>query len=295
VFAQQGAKNGEWRSYGADTGNTHYSPLDQITPANFMQLTPAWRFRTDNYGPTRETNLEGTPLVVNGVLYATAGSRRTVVAINPANGEVKWFYKEDEGKRGDNAPRKLSGRGLSYWTDGREERVVYVTPGYRLIALDAKTGQRVRSFGKGGVVDLKTEIDQQLDLETAEIGLHTTPVIGGGVIIVGASHQPGAAPKVKANVKGYVRGYDARTGKRLWIFHTIPRLGEFGRDTWLNDSADTTGNTGSWGQISIDEELGMAYIPVELPTGDMYGDHRPGNGLFGESVVAVDLKTGVCK
>jgi quinoprotein glucose dehydrogenase len=290
--AQTGAKNGEWRAYGADLGNTHYSPLDQITAANFNSLQVAWRFKTDNLGPRPEFNFEGTPLMANGIVYSTAGTRRAVVALDGATGELLWVHGEKEGARGNNAPRQLSGRGLAYWTDGREERILYVTPGYRLIALDAHTGARVPSFGQDGVVDLKLDDDQQIDLETGEVGLHATPVVAGDTVIVGAAHRPGGVPKSKTNVKGYVRGFNVRTGKRLWIFHTIPKPGEFGYDTWENDSATYTGNTGVWGQISVDEQLGMAYLPVELPTGDYYGGHRPGNGLFGETVVAVDLKTG---
>jgi quinoprotein glucose dehydrogenase len=292
VFGQSGAKNGEWRSYGADLGNTHYSALDQINGSNFNQLQVAWRFKTENLGPRPETNLQSTPLMVNGVLYSTAGSRRSVVALDAATGELLWVHSEREGKRGDNAPRNLSGRGLSYWSDGREERILYVTPGYRLIALNARTGLPIPSFGKSGVVDLKLDDDQDLDLDTVDIGLHATPVVAGDTVIVGAAHRAGGAPRVKSNAKGYVRGFDVRTGKRLWIFHTIPRPGEYGRDTWLDESADNVGNAGVWGQISVDEELGMVYLPVELPTGDIYGGHRPGNGLFGESIVAVDLKTG---
>ena len=292
LCAQTGAKNGEWRSYGGDTGNTRYSPLDQINGSNFSKLEVAWRFRTDNLGARPEFNLEATPLMANGVLYSTAGTRRSVIALDPTTGELLWVYGEREGERGRNAPRQLSGRGLSYWTDGREERVLYVTPGYRLIALNAKTGQRISSFGKEGVVDLKEDDDQEIDLVTGEVGLHSAPVVAGDTIIVGAAHRSGGVPRSRRNVKGYVRGYDVKTGKRLWIFHTIPKPGEFGYDTWEKDSADYTGNGGVWGQISVDEELGMVYLPVELPTGDYYGGHRPGNGLFGESVVALDLKTG---
>src|SRR5439155_1069054 len=170
--------------------------------------------------------------------------------------------------------------------------ILYVTPGYRLIALDARTGIAVTSFGKSGVVDLKLDDDQQMDLITGEIGLHSTPMVAKDVVIVGAAHKTGANPKSRRNEKGYVRGFDVRTGKRLWIFHTIPQPGEFGNDTWEKDSWSYTGNAGVWGQISVDEELGLAYLPVELPTGDYYGGHRPGNGLFGESLVAVDLQTG---
>ena len=295
LIAQQGAKNGEWRTYGGDLGNTHYSPLDQISAANFNKLEIAWRFKTDNLGPTPEYNLEATPLVVNGILYSTVGTRRAVVAVDAGTGELIWTHGEREGARAQNAPRQLSGRGLSYWSDGREERILYVTPGYRLIALDAKTGASIRSFGKDGAVDLKQDDDQEIDLVTGEVGLHATPVVAGDTVIVGAAHRPGGVPRSKKNVKGYVRGFDVRTGKRLWIFHTIPLPNEYGAETWEGDSAAYTGNAGVWGQISIDEELGMVYIPVELPTGDYYGGHRPGNGLFGETIVALDLKTGARK
>ena len=292
AVAQTGAKNGEWHTYGGDLGNTRYAPLDQINASNFDKLQIAWRFNTASLGPTPEFNLEATPLMARGVVYSVVGSRRDIVALDAATGELLWVHREEEGRRGQAAPRRLSGRGLAYWTDGREERILFVTPGYRLFALDAKTGNVIPSFGTNGVVDLKTDDDQQIDLITGEVGLHAAPTVAGDTIIVGAAHLTGGAPRSKTNVKGYVRGFDVRTGKRLWIFHTIPKPGEFGYDTWENDSADYTGNTGVWGQISVDEELGMAYLPVELPTGDYYGGHRPGNGLFGESIVAVDLKTG---
>jgi quinoprotein glucose dehydrogenase len=290
--AQTGAKNGEWRAYGGDTGNTRYSPLDQINATNFKDLQIAWRFKTDSLGPRPETQFEGTPLMVHGVVFTTAGSRRAVVALDGATGEMLWMHSENEGARGSVAPRQLSGRGLAYWTDNREERILYVTPGYRLVALDAKTGNPVAGFGKNGVVDLKENDDQEIDLMSGEIGLHSTPAVAKDVVIVGAAHRSGGVPRSYKNVKGYVRGFDVRTGKRLWIFHTIPKPGEFGIDTWLNDSWSYTGNTGVWGQISVDEDLNTVYLPVELPTGDYYGAHRPGNGLFGETLVAVDLHTG---
>ena len=147
AFAQQGAKNGEWRTYGGDLGNTHYSPLDQISASNFDKLEIAWRFKTTNVGPRAEFNLETTPLMANGVLYATAGTRRAVIALDAATGELLWVHGEKEGARGSAAPRQLSGRGLAYWTDGKsgsnDERILYVTPGYRLVALNAKTGAPV--------------------------------------------------------------------------------------------------------------------------------------------------------
>lgn len=292
LAAQTGAKNGEWRTYGGDLGNTKYSPLDQINASNFNTLKLAWRFKTENLGPRPEYNMEDTPLMVKGVVYTTAGSRRDVVAIDAGTGELLWMHTEKEGARGAAAPRQLSGRGLAYWSDGNDERILYVTPGYRLVSLDAKTGIPTPTFGKAGMIDLKLDDDQQIDLVTGEVGLHATPLVAGNTVIVGAAHLAGGEPKSKSNVKGYVRGFDVKTGKRLWIFHTIPKPGEFGYNTWEKDSAEYTGNTGVWAQISVDEDLGMAYLPVELPTGDYYGGHRPGNGLFGESIVAVDLKTG---
>jgi quinoprotein glucose dehydrogenase len=289
---QTPAANGEWRSYGNDIANTHYSPLDQINRNNFNSLEVAWRFKTDALGPRPEFNYETTPLMVGGVVYATAGTRRAVVALDAGTGEMLWMHREEEGKRGEAAPRRLSGRGLAFWTDGKESRVLYVTPGYRLIALDAKTGIPVPGFGTNGVVDLKLNDDQQMDLITGEIGLHAAPVVAKNVIIVGAAHMPGGVPKSRRNEKGFVRGFDVRTGKRLWIFHTIPFPGEEGDNTWEKDSWAYTGNAGVWGQISVDEDLNTVYIPVELPTGDYYGGHRPGNGLFGETLLAVDLQTG---
>jgi quinoprotein glucose dehydrogenase len=292
AWGQTGTKNGEWRTYGGDLGSTRYAPLDQINAKNFNELEVAWRFKTESLGPRPEYQYEGTPLFVHGTLFVTAGTRRAVVALDAKTGEMLWMHSENEGKRGESAPRQLSGHGVAYWTDGKEERVLYVTPGYRLVALDAKTGVPVPSFGKNGIVDLKLDDDQEIDLITGEVGLHSTPVVAKNVVIVGAAHMEGGAPTSKKNVKGFVRGFDVRTGKRLWIFHTIPKPGEFGIESWLNDSWSYTGNTGVWGQISVDEDLGLAYLPVELPTGDYYGGHRPGNGLFGESLVAVDLQTG---
>ncbi|HET6218611.1 MAG TPA: pyrroloquinoline quinone-dependent dehydrogenase [Acidobacteriaceae bacterium] len=292
VSAQTGATGGEWRTYGGDLGNTRYSPLDQINASNFDQLQIAWRFRTENFGPEPEYKFEATPLMANGVLYTTAGSRRAVVALDPATGEVLWMHAEHEGTRGMVAPRRLSGHGLAYWTDGSSERILYVTPGYRLIALDARTGTPIPTFGKEGVVDLRLNDDQEMDLVNADIGLHSTPIVAGNTIIVGAAHQAGEEPRSKTNVKGYVRGFDVKTGKRLWIFHTIPRPDEFGYGTWEKGSAEYTGNTGVWAQISVDQDLGMVYLPVESPTQDSYGGDRPGNALFAESLVALDLKTG---
>src|SRR6266851_672592 len=261
------------------------------------ELALAWRFKTDNLGTRPEFKLEGTPLAIRGVLYTTAGTRRSVVALDGRTGELIWSHSYREGNRAAIAPRQLSGRGVSYWTDGRgDERILYVTTGYRLIALNAKNGSMIQSFGDGGIVDLKKGAlfgkGQQIDLETGEIGLHATATVAKDVVIVGSSFKEGMTVKTHNNTKGLVRAFDVKSGKLLWTFNTIPRPGEFGNDTWENESWATNGNTGVWSQISVDEELGLVYLPVEDPTSDFYGGDRPGNNLFGDSLVCLDLKTG---
>src|SRR5260221_14101347 len=166
---QPSTKNGDWPYYTADLRGSKYSPLDQINASNFDKLVVAWRFKTDHMGPRPEFKLEGTPLVVRGTLYATAGSRRDVMSLDARTGEMNWVFTLPEGRRAAIAPRQLSGRGLSYWTDGNgDERILFVTTGYRLVELNAKNGSMVTSFGEGGVVDLKKGAvfgkGQQIDL-----------------------------------------------------------------------------------------------------------------------------------
>src|ERR1019366_6861913 len=244
----------DWPTYGGDLASSKYRPLDQINAGNFSQLEIAWRFKTDNIGNRPEYKLEGTPLMVKGVVYATAGSRRAAIALDAATGELLWVH-------------------------GEHERILYVTPGFRLIALDAKTGALVPTFGKGGAVDLKLDDDQTIepDLTTGEIGFQSAPVVAKDTVIVGAAFREGMTPKSMRNNKGYVRGFDVRTGKRLWIFHTIPVKGEPGYATWEKASAEYTGNTGVCTHITLDEHLVLVYLPVESPPGDYFGGHRPGN------------------
>ena len=291
---------GDWTHYTADARGSKYSPLDQINAANFNKLEVAWRFKTDNLGTRPEYKLEGTPLAIKGVIYTTAGTRRSVVALDAKTGELMWAYSLREGTRAAIAPRQLSGRGVAYWTDGRgDDRVLFVTTGYRLVALNAKTGQPVASFGRNGIVDLKegavVGTGRQIDLETGEIGVHSTPLVVKDTVIVGSSMKEGMTVVTHDNTKGLVRAFDARTGRRIWQFNTIPRPGEFGNETWEENSWAYNGNTGVWTQMTADEDAGLVYLPVETPTSDFYGGHRPGNNLFAESLVAVDLKTGVRK
>lgn len=284
----------EWATYGGNLASQRYSPLDQINKDNFKDLQIAWRLRTDFLGPRPDTLYSATPLYVNDTLYTTAGTRRAVVALDPATGEMRWMYSENEGVRGTAGARQGAGRGVSWWAsaDGKDKRIIYVTPGYRMIALDADTGRPVTSFGENGVVDLKQNFDQQVDPDGGNIGLNATPLVVGDVIVVGAAHRPAGGPESRWDVRGYVRGYDVRTGERLWIFHTIPLANEFGYDTWQDGSADRNGNTGVWAQMSADAELGLVYLPVEMPSADYNGFNRAGDGLFAESLVAVDVRTG---
>ena len=285
---------GEWTTYGGNLASRRYSPLDQINADNFQDLEIAWSLKTDFLGPRPDGLYSSTPLYVNGVLYITAGQRRSVIALDPATGEMLWLHREDEGERGAAAARQGAGRGLSYWesADGNERHIIYVTPGYRMIALDAESGDPVPSFGDNGVVDLKLNFDQDIDLVDSNIGLNATPLVVGDVVVVGAAHRPAGNMETTWDTRGYVRGYDVRTGERLWIFHTIPLQGEFGYDTWENGSADKMGNAGVWSQMSADAELGLVYLPVEMAVADYNGFNRPGDGLFGESIVAVDVRTG---
>src|SRR5687768_11792002 len=205
--AQSGAKNGEWRAWAGDLGATRYAPLDQINAENFSKLEVAWRFKTDNLGPRPDFNLQASPLMVNGRLYFTAGSRRAAVAVNAANGELIWIHRLEEGPRADNSSRRLSGRGVGYWTDGKgDERIFYVSIGYQLVGLDAKTGLPLKDFGVNGVVDLKKENDQQLDLVESDAGRTGAPAAAPKVGVGAAATPAGTAPRSTPSAKGYSRG-----------------------------------------------------------------------------------------
>jgi quinoprotein glucose dehydrogenase len=282
----------EWLHHRGDSGSTNYSPLDIINRDNVGDLEIAWRWKSDNFGAVQHFNLQTTPIMANGVLYATAGFRRVVVAIDAATGETLWIYRMDEGQRGENAPRKGAGRGVAYWNDGGLERIYSITPGYQLVALDAASGNPIEEFGNYGVVDLKLGLDQKVDLINDPIGASSPPIVVNGVVIVGSAFPGGRAPAKKSMVTGHVRGFDARTGERLWIFHTIPHPGEFGHDTWEDEGWKLTGNTGAWTPMSADPELGYVYLPLEAPTHDFYGGHRPGDNLFSQSLVCLDAATG---
>jgi quinoprotein glucose dehydrogenase len=285
VRAQSPAES-DWLHYANDLASSRYSPLDQITAANFNKLELAWRFSTNSLGPRLDADYQSTPLVVKGRLYCTAGFRRDVVCLDAGTGELLWVHTYDEGAR--IGSRGGPGLGVGYWTDGRDERIVYVTRGYNMFSLDAKTGVPDAKFGENGRIDLRQNDDQEMDPVKGVIGLHAPPLVVKDTIVVGA------APTIDS--KGYVRGFDIRTGRRKWIFHTIPRKGEFGYETWTTPGqAETSGNMGVWCPMSADPELGLVYVGVESPQTDTLGVTRTGPHLFAESLVALDIETGARK
>jgi quinoprotein glucose dehydrogenase len=292
--AQNGAEQGEWRVYGGDPGHTRYSPLDQIDEGNVGDVEVAWRWNARNYGPNPFIGSSTTPLMVGGVLYATAGMRRGVVAIDAGTGETLWSWRMDEGERLRSAPRANPGRGVSYWSDGTgDDRILVVTPGYHLVALDARTGAVVTAFGTEGTVDLMNEHRTREGIPlVGSIGASSPATIVGDIVVVGSAHHVGLRPPSMVNTPGDVRGYDVRTGQLLWTFKTIPEAGEEGSESWLEDSGQYTGNAAVWAPISFDAETGYVYLPTEAATGDYYGGHRPGNNLFSTSLVCLDSKTG---
>ena len=294
LAAQHGAQGGEWPIYGGDAGHTRYSALDQIDASNFADLEIAWRWSARNFGPNPLIRSSTTPLMIDGVLYATAGMRRGVVAIDAGTGETLWMWRMDEGERLASAPRANPGRGVSYWSDGAgDDRVLVVTPGYHLVALDAKTGVPVDGFGTGGTVDLNDGHRTREGIPlVGTIGASSPPTVVGNVIVVGSAHHVGLRPPSMVNTPGDVRGFDARTGRLLWTFKTIPEAGEEGNETWLDDSATYTGNAAVWAPISFDAETGYVYLPTEAATGDYYGGHRHGNNLFSTTLVCLDSRTG---
>ena len=298
---------GEWRYWGADAGNTRYSPLTQIDASNFGDLEVAWTWRGDNFGPSVDFILRTTPIYADGTLYGVAGRSRTAAAIDPATGETLWTFREPRTTRWERSSRQSHGKGVAYAEiDGRG--VIYlVTPAFFLHALEAETGHPVEGFGgpipvegfgEHGAVDMLADLGHPYDPEMgipAEIGYITNtspPIVVNGVVVVGNSNLTGRLDPRRENVPGDVLAYDARTGEHLWKFNIIPQPGEFGHDTWENDAWEWSGNINTWPPLSADPENGIVYVTTDAPTNDYFGGHRPGDNLFGNSVVAIDVETG---
>ena len=289
---QAALPNVGWPQFNGDFASRRYSPLAHIDASNAAKLQIAWHWQAGMFGPSPELKNVSTPIVADDVMYATVGTTRNVVAIDPGTGQLLWMWRTDEGKRFDVAARKGSGRGVAYWRSGDRRRVFTVTPGYFLVSLDAVTGRPDPAFASNGSIDLEQGLRLAKDRKEIDIGLSFPPFVMNDVVVVGAAMQVAMRPPTKSNVKGDIRGFDARTGELLWTFHTIPMPGEPGAETWLNGSADYTGNAGVWTAMSGDPELGLVYLPVEAATGDRYGGDRPGANLFANSLVALDVKTG---
>jgi quinoprotein glucose dehydrogenase len=284
----------EWLQTRGDYSSTSYSALALINRDNVKQLRIAWRWKSENFGATPEYYFRPTPVMADGVLYSTAGSRRDVVAIDARTGETLWMYRLDEGARGAVAPRLGSGRGLAFWRDAQTGagRVLLVSPGFQLIELDARTGQPIPGFGNNGRVDLKLGLDRQVDTSKGFIGSSSPPLVVRDVIVVGSAFPATRAPRSPEAVAGNILGYDVRTGERKWTFHTVPGPGEWGNDTWKNGSWQYTGNSGAWAPLSADVERGLVYLPITPPTVDHYGGYRLGNNAFSDSLVCLDAATG---
>jgi quinoprotein glucose dehydrogenase len=292
-----GTAGGEWRYWGGDERSSRYSPVDQINAENFGELEVAWRWTQANYGPTVDYIYRSTPIYVNGKLYTVAGQRRTVVSIDPATGETLWMWRPKPNPRWEDTTRKNYGKGVAYANVGGRDTIFAITAGYYMVALDAETGLPIPYFGMNGIVDLQTGLGYPVhpDRGTIDYGDITSsapPIIVNGVIVVGNSHKQGYRPKKISNIPGHVRGYDAKTGEMLWIFHVVPQPGEPGHETWENDSWKYTGNISSWPPLSADSERGLVFIPTDTPTNDYYGGDRPGDNLYGTSLIALDVKTG---
>ena len=317
VAQERGNPYGEWRYQSADAWGTRYSPLDQVNAENFEDLEVAWIWRGDNFGPAPSTRSRSTPTYIDGTLYGAVGERRTVVAMDPATGETLWTYREPHTTRWERSMRAGYGKGVAYGELNGRGVIYHISPAYFLHAIDAKTGQHVENWGqpvplpgfpKTGVADLLVNLldgwgpweswDQPYDPDYGiprEIGYITSsspPIVVNGVVVVGSSAEQGYNQTRIEMVPNDIQGYDTRTGEPLWKFHVIPRPGEFGHDTWLNDAWQYTGDVSSWAPLSADLERDIVYIPTNPPTIDNFGGFRPGDNLYGTSVIALDTRTG---
>jgi len=320
---------GEWPTYGGDLMSRKYSPLDQITRDNFTQLKVAWRAKSpdamlsmtlpgggewtadfksvftelNRLDPKRwrdkqppfVTNFKATPLMIGGTLYLNSPSS-VGMALDAKTGAVKWIYNPKSYETGTTTmTARWNQRGVGYWTDGTEERIYWGTGDGYLIAVDAKTGRPIPSFGVNGKVDLmdglpRAKRGERDYLNALTYSVQSPPLIVRDLVITPASISSFLINKEQ--IPGYIRAYDARTGKQRWVFKTVPTPGEFGNETWENDSWSYSGKVTTWSMMSADEELGRVYLPTNTTAPDYYGGHRPGNNLFAESILCLDLETG---
>ena len=334
--AQYGAPaSGEWRSYAGDAGSTKYSPLDRITAENFADLEPLWHWKSvdahlvhdagaghsliaadalfdvlQQQEPDRWTAWDGvrrtrsrpsiralvaTPLMVDGVLYLSTPLYQAA-AIDARTGETLWVHDPRAYESGTPAIAEWRHRGVAYWENDGDARIVWGTGDGYLVAVDARTGLPAPDFGDGGRVDLTAGLPRSTRgrrdvLNLLTLSSQSPPIVVRDTIVIGSTINDRTI--TREATPGWARAYDARTGRHRWDFHTVPQSAdEFGSDTWLNESWRYSGNTNIWSMMSGDEELGWVYLPVGTPTNDYYGGHRLGDNLFAESLVAVDVETG---
>lgn len=293
AIGQQGTTDGQWLSYGGDLGSTKYAPLDQISAGNVSDLRVSWRWNSPANALEKEQSglsqfrFEATPLMADGVLYVSTGFSQ-VAAIDAGTGETRWVYDPESWKAGRPVNLGFVHRGVAYWSDDTEKRIIYGTGDARLIALDAETGKPVECFGENGEVDLTQGLRRPIPRRNYSVS--SPPVIVGDVAIVGASISDGVV--MKTGIPGDVRGIDVRSGETLWIFESVPQAEDFGNETWENGSWQYSGNTNVWSLMSADPEIGYVYLPFGTPTDDWYGGHRLGDNLFAESLVCLDARSG---
>ena len=304
--AQLGSNDGEWTNYASDTGSTKYTSLDQINADNFEELEIVWRWTSIDgeidleavMGDAAEDisfgRLQATPLMIDGVLYMITALNQAV-ALDSATGELLWSFDPQAYLSGYSiSPLGYHHRGVAYWSDNKESRILFATNDGYLFSLDAEEGQPDTAFA-GGRIDLTQGIPradrESLDYSGAvPLGTVSPAIVVGDVLVV--NQITSNRPHYKERPPTFVRGYNIRSGELVWTFNTIPQAGEFGVETWQEESWRYTGNGGVWTQMSADLDLGLVYLPTEAPTNDYYGGHRPGDNLFTQSVVAVDAATG---
>lgn len=291
------AANGDWPAYGGTNAAAKYSPLDQINRDNAGRLKIAWEWTSPDAEILKANpqlnpgEFQATPLMIDGVLYVSTAMCQ-VAAIDAATGRTLWLHDPGSWKRGPFTSKGFQHRGVAYWADGEDRRILIATGDNRLIALEAGSGRRVAGFGVNGEVDIgSVGLQRPLPDEPVNLfGVTSPPTICRDVVVVGQYIHD--RPIKSLMPPGDVRGFDVRTGALKWTFHTIPMKGEPGYETWLEGSAERTGNANIWAPMSADDALGLVYLPGSCPTNNLYGGDRPGDNLYGNSLIALDAETG---